>query len=240
MQIFWRIFTGLSLVIIGISAPALADHVVLQSDVDSYATGQLLEDPLSLVLDDGQRIVLLSDRGDVIHVEGPFNGVPDGIESDEFDLKKALTSLIDQPDQLHASLGSTRFVGSRISTSQYRPAWKLDPFETGSQCVMAGSQILFWRSDSQDELQLVIQRPGSAGTGEISWSAGESESEWPDSIPVVNGELYVIRRPGWMDNAMIRLAVLPATVVDNVESSVAWLAVNGCKTQAQILLKSLP
>ena len=121
MQIDWRLFTGLSLVIFGFSAPVLADHIVLQSDADKYSIGQLLQDPLSLLLDDGQRLVLLSDHGDVIDIEGPFTGVPSSSNPDEFDLKKALTSLIDNPDQLHASLGSTRFVGPRISAPQPRP-----------------------------------------------------------------------------------------------------------------------
>ena len=98
--------------------------------------------------------------------------------------------------------------------------------------------MTFWRANPRDELLLVIQRPGSAGTGEVYWSAGKSETKWPDKIPVADNELYVVRRPGYMESAMIRLVLLPAHVADNVDSSIAWLAVNGCKTQARLLLEA--
>lgn len=240
MQIVRQLCSGLVLVIAMIHSAVFADHIVLQSDTDEYSIGQVLQDPLTLLLNDGKHIVLMSEQGDVFDIDGPFTGAPNGSHPDEFDLKKALSSLIDQAAHRHASLGSTRLGGTRISAPEARPAWKLNPFETGSQCVIAGLPVRFWRTEPNDELLLVMQRPGSVGTGEIFWPAGKSESDWPESIPIADDELYVVRRPGWMQNAMIRLKILPAAVTDNVESSVAWLAVNGCKSQAEMLLDAVP
>ena len=218
---------------------ARADHIVLHSDATSLWQGQLIVEHTPLVLQDGERVVLLSEYGDLLEILGPFEGLPKGVEIDDFNMKDALSNLIDAPSQLHATLGSTRFAGILSQQDDSMPVWNLDPFSSGTQCISEREDVLFWRAAAEESLLLALQRPGSDGSGDVNWMEDQATARWPKEIPLIHGELYVLRRPGWMENAMIRIAVLPKSVVENPNATIAWLAINGCKRQAQAVNSSL-
>lgn len=222
-----------------IAAVAHADFVVLQSDTPGYAVGEVLAEDAGLSLGENERVVLLSDDGDVIEVRGPHDGVPKGAEARDLDIRNALAQLIVSADSMHTTLGSTR--GSRTggSAPPDRDAWYLDPFYTGNQCVLDGADVRFWREDTKAALSLLMQRPGREGDGVVDWAAGEPTAAWPGNLPLVDGELYVLRRPGWLENAMIRIVVLEPGIAASGTATIAWLAVNGCREQASILLAKL-
>lgn len=230
---------GLLFVLAG--AVAQADYVVLRADAGQFAVGQVVETGATVALSDGERLLLLSDTGETIELVGPYDGLPRG-RVDNVDVKDALAHLIDSTDDLYAILGSTRGRGGTGPAVPQvdRDPWQLDPFSNGVQCVVDGEAASFWRASAKDPLALVIQRPGFEGDGVLSWPAGATTAPWPGEMPLVDGELYVLRRPGWMENAMIRIIVLPPMVARRLDTAIAWLAINGCKPQAEILLAELP
>lgn len=228
-----------AIAVFGSTAHTMADHVVLQSASEAYPQGQLIAENSIIELNEGESLVLMSDDSDVIEVSGPFRGIPTGTSSEDFDMRTALTDLINNPDNVYASLGSTRQSGIGSEANEQRPAWALDPFETGVQCTKSDLEPQFWRPDISAELMLIIQRPGTEGSGKLVWAAGESNAEWPVDLPMVDNELHVVRRPGWMENAMFRLVIIPDSVTRSLETSIAWMAIYGCKKQAQLLLRGL-
>jgi hypothetical protein len=222
-------------------AVAKADFVILESATPSFDVGQLLDDSDELTLVDAERIVLLSDDGEVIEINGPYAGPPRGTSSRPDDLRSALTHLVDNTDKLYATLGSTRSgIAHTGKQAAHVDPWQLDPFSSGTQCVIDGAAVLFRRMSDSEPLELLVQRPGVNGDGLLAWPAGEPLATWPDSVPIENGELYVLRRKGWLDNAMIRIVVLAPSVARSTEAAIAWLAINGCKWQSRLLLSRLP
>lgn len=221
---------------------AQADYVVLRADAEQFEVGQLLEDDARLVLRDGERLTLLSDDGDIIELSGPDNtSLPQGVPvTDQIRVRDALAHLIDNTESMYAVLGSTRGRAADPDPAADRDAWLLDPFTTGAQCVLKGEAVSFWRPSTKESLSLVIQRPGFDGTGELSWPVGAATAAWPADMPLLDRELYVLRRPGWMENAMIRIVVLPPDIAQRLETAIAWLAINGCRPQAELLLAELP
>jgi hypothetical protein len=219
---------------------AQADYVVLLADAEQFEVAQLLENDAALALRDGERLILLSDDGDVIELRGPYDGLPQGARPDQVDIKDALTHLIDNTDSMYAILGSTRGGPADADAAADRDPWQLDPFTNGVQCVVHGEAVSFWRASTKEPLSLVIQRPGFDGSGTLSWPAGTATAPWPKDMSLVNHELYVLRRSGWMENAMIRIVVLPPGIARRPETAIAWLAINGCKPQAERLLAELP
>lgn len=217
-----------------------ADFVVLQSDAAEFAVGRMLAGDTGVTLAEGESMVLLSDDGDVIEVNGPYDGLPQGIAAENLDIRNALAHLIDNADRMHTTLGSTRGSVTGRAPPPARDAWHLDPFYTGNQCVVDGAEVRFWRSDAAESLTLLMQRPGKAGDGNVSWAEGEQTAAWPPNLPLADDELYVLRRPGWMENAMIRIVVLEPGIEASGTAAVAWLAVNGCREQAAILFAALP
>ena len=228
-----------AIMMLGSTAHAIADYVVLQSESEVYPQGQLIAENSVIELNEGESLVLMSDGSDVIEVAGPFRGVPTGTNSQDFDLKTALTDLINNPNNVYASLGSTRQLNLNSKANEQRPAWALDPFDSGVQCVKSNSESRFWRPDNSADLMLVVQRPGTEGSGKIFWAAGESNAVWPAELPMVDNELHVVRRPGWMENAMFRLVIIPESIAKRVDTSIAWMATYGCKKQARLLLPGL-
>lgn len=214
---------------------AVADYVVIDTDANGVVQGQLIGAQSTLKLQDGERVVLLSESGDLVEMIGPSEGVPTGETLQNFNLRDALRKLIDAPSVLHTSLGSTRIANIPSRADDQRPVWHLDPFKSGIQCTHAGADVQFWRADAEEPLSMVVQRPGVSGGGDIAWPQGEQAAAWPPEVPLADEELYVVRRPGWMESAMIRIVILPETVVQNRQATIAWLAVNGCKRQARTL-----
>ncbi|HNP34708.1 MAG TPA: hypothetical protein PKK10_02540 [Woeseiaceae bacterium] len=236
-----KISTVFAVLLCSATAAAWADFVVLETDADAFRTGQLLAGDVTVSLGENERIVLLSADGSIVAISGPYEGVPRGRDAQDVDVRNALAHLIDNSDNLHATLGSTRAAPQRPGDPpDERDAWHLDPFSSGNQCVLSGRDVVFWRADDTAALQLVLQRPGKNGDGAIDWPTGASTASWPAAIPLVSGELYVVRRKGWMDNAMIRVVVLDSAISETLQTAIAWLAINGCRSQARILLRQLP
>jgi hypothetical protein len=222
-----------------LAVPVCADYVVLQTESELFGIGALLEDDAELRLADGERIILLSENGNVVEIHGPYEGLPEGNTVPEIDMRVALTNLIDNADDLHASLGSTR--GGVIFGGQtaHRDVWQLDALRSGRQCVVDGNAIEFWRADTGEELTLEMQRPGTEGVAVINWPVGVAEAPWPVSMPLVNEALYVLRRAGWTEAALIRVMVLNPEVVQHSQTAIAWLAAHGCSRQAELLMSDL-
>jgi hypothetical protein len=235
----YQILAGLAAAALTLTSPSGADHIVLVSEAESFENGQVLEDPLDVTLASGERLVLLSDRGDVLEINGPFAGRPNVLATDNFDVTDALARLIDNPDHVYARLGGTRTASTAVHARPEGVAWHLDPFASGGQCTVQDMTPVFRRPDTTGTLQLVLQRPGSAGSGKIEWATGAAEAQWPAEIPLRDDDLYVVRREGWVDGTLFRLAILPAPVRENLTSAIAWLAVHGCKAQAQALMREL-
>jgi len=118
-------------------------------------------------------------------------------------------------------------------------AWLLDALRSGRQCVVDGNAIEFWRADTGEELTLEMQRPGTEGVAVINWPVGVAEAPWPVSMPLVNEALYVLRRAGWTEAALIRVMVLNPEVVQHSQTAIAWLAAHGCSRQAELLMSDL-
>ena len=219
----------------GFARFAYGDYVVLETSASSINRGDLIDDRSPLTLESGERIVLMSDSGDILEMEGPSKGIPEGEKLENFNIREALRKLIDTPTELHTSLGSTRNIELISRGQELRPIWHLDPFASGTQCARAGSAVQFWRAETDNALSMVVQRPGISGSGPLEWQIDQHTSNWPKEIVLSNEELYVVRRPGWTESAMIRIVILPEPVIDNREATIAWLAVNGCKRQARAI-----
>lgn len=217
-----------------------AEHIVLLAETESFTVGQILPDPVNLDLESGERIVLLSDRGELLDISGPFVGTPVTPGSDDFNVRDALTNLIENPNNLHASLGGTRGSTSLLSAPSSGPVWRLDLLASGVQCSVEGEALVFARPAASGAAIYHVQRPGHEGTGVLRFEPDTREAAWPQNIPANSGESYVIRREGFLDSSLFRLALLPSIVLQNTEVSIAWLAANGCARQAARLMKSLP
>ena len=222
-----------------LAAPVFADYVVLESDAALFGIGALLADDTNLRLAEGERIVLVAESGDVLEIHGPYSGPPVGDTPQDIDVRDALTNLIENADNLHASLGSTRGGITLGKREKPRDAWQLDAFRSGRQCVVAGNAVELWRADISERLTLEIQRPGVEGTASIDWHAGEAEVPWPATLPITNDALYVLRRSGWTEAAMIHVLVLEEAVIRHRQAAIAWLAAHGCRSQAELLMSQL-
>lgn len=216
---------------------ALADYVVLESNTEQFAPGQLVSDPRALDLPAGAQLVLMSRQGQTLSLDGSAGSTEKSGQSDT-DIKLMLANLVNYTRDEHVSLGGTRG-GIDTSADNDTPLWSLNPYISGIQCVIDGGSLLVYRSDTSTDLELTVNRPGTDVSGILKWSKGQHETQWPDEVPVFNGERYVIKRAGWMASSLIQLQSVPETIAEQQATAVAWLAANKCVPQAEKSLNML-
>ena len=216
---------------------ALADYVVLESNSEQFPPGQLVVDPALLDIPTGTQLLLMSQQGQTLSLDGSATGTVTAERTDT-ELKLMLANLVDHTRDEHVSLGGTRG-GIDTSGDPAAPLWKLNPNISGIQCVIDGGSLLVYRSDTTTDLELTVSQPGTEVAGILKWLKGQHETRWPQEVSVVDGERYVIKRAGWMESSVVQLQSIPAAIANQQAAAVAWLAANKCVAQAEKLLTVL-
>ena len=216
---------------------ALADYVVLESNSEQFIPGQIVTDLDAVEVGADTQLVLMSREGQTLSIDGSLGTAGESASSSAA-IKLMLANLVTRTRDEHVSLGGTRG-GMDSSSDNDTPVWSLNPYISGIQCVIERVNAHVYRTDTGTDLELTVSRPGTNDSGLLNWSEGEHETEWPDEVPVVDGERYVIKREGWMESSVLQLQSIPEIAIDKETAAVAWLAAKKCIPQAEKLLNML-
>jgi hypothetical protein len=229
----------------GAAAPALAtEHVVLESNAPRYAAGDILADDAAIVLESGQTVVLAAENGDLIRVEGPFSGRPQGSTPAGIDLRQAVRQLVGGSETELAGLGGVRGRADSADAAHVedmRPSpWLIHAELTGSQCYVEDRPTEIWRNETGDGAEFEIREVATSRTATIRWPAGSHETRWPADLPPRSGEVYLVRRTDQLrSGTSIKVYSLEPGAADNGYAAAAWLAARGCTDQARLALAKL-
>lgn len=240
-----RIETAKVLPLVSLAAALLAgsaraaEIVVLESNTTRYAVGQKLEANAPLTLSDGQTIVLATDDGRVLVVQGPHEGPAAGKPPTQNRLRRLLTQLFGLGRPQVEGLGGVRG-GLENNPQDRRPnAWLIHAERTSDQCVIRGEPVRFWREDPHGVAHSTIIDLASGASAQLDWS-DQGRADWPLAAGPQDHRIYLVRPAGALRSAAIRLHVLASGVAGKGLTTVAWLAATGCVAQARILLREVP
>ena len=237
------VFLGICLA----SAALAAELVVIESTSPDHIIGDVLDAETNIVLDEDVEIMLITEDGLVISLAGPYVGLPGGDKTPGVSgALDALGRLVGYAETEAGDIGGVRgdaqgedLLVQEVDDHRTSP-WLLHTAITGPQCVRADDEEPgYWREQNDADERLEVKRVTSGETVTIVWQAGDSIVAWPEALPLVADEMYLLRLGDRLRSTNLLLREVPAAVGDAGVAMVAFLAAEGCLSQARMELKRL-
>ena len=242
--------TRVCVVLLGIclaTTALAAELVVIESTSPDHKIGDILDAETDVELGEDAAIMLIAEDGLVISLTGPYVGPPGG---DEMPVTPgaldALGRLVGYADTESEDIGGVRgdaqsddFLVQEVDDHR-TSAWLLHTAITGPQCIIAGdAKPQYWREHSNADQRFEVKRVTSGEMVTIAWQAGDNTVVWPDALPLAANEMYLLRLGDQLRSTNLLLREVPAAVGDGGVAMVAFLAAEGCLSQARMELKRL-
>ncbi|HUK61551.1 MAG TPA: hypothetical protein VLV50_20125 [Stellaceae bacterium] len=218
----------------GIAGAASASELVVVSTHGLRLTpGQTVDGSQSVKLDDGQQVTFLAPNGQVIEIDGPFNGAPDSqVRGGGTDAASAVTALLTERQARTSEVGVVR----GENDVRLPDPWVVDVTHPGTSCVISGHEVVLWRSQDLAATQVSIAPADRSWSVSGNWPASADRLAMPQSLPLKDRTSYVINIGGKL--APVTVRVIPASV-SNDAMRASWMAEVGCDNQASALLTML-
>lgn len=231
------IFLTLVVAIHGWSGTAGAEGVVLSSTAPGMTVGRVIADDETLRLPDDTLTTLLLPSGQILKLNGPYEGkavaaAPAG--------STKTTALGDWQGLDVSSLGGTR--GDLLADARLPAAASpltVDASVAGTWCVGPETALHLARPADRTHTTLLLEDTASGARATVSWT-DDAEQPWPASLPVRDGTTLLAR---WGEGAVahpVRFRMIEEG--DRSGSAVLrvmhW-ALAGCYRQAAPYLRAL-
>ena len=217
---------GLSLLA---SAAEAAQYVVVEARGVNIKVGAIVDPTKPLVLKQGQHLTLVSDSGQTIKLDGPYEKAP--IASQGVQLAAAIGALASNNSGRLGEIGTTRAAGK---VDLPKP-WLLDAVHPGSECLLDGQQPVLWRPAADVSADVVVMPADRSWKAETTWPRGETELEMKADMGVHGDASYFVSVNG--NETAIAINSVPASL-SNDQMRAAWMLQKGCGPQAEALLRA--
>jgi hypothetical protein len=220
------------------TSAAAAEIVVIESNSPRFVAGQLLDDSAPIELAAGQSLLIVTEDGRVVRLDGPYDGPAVGPAPDAGAVRRAVERLVNAGEPRVGGVGAVRGdedAGSGVDT---RPdPWLVHAERDGEQCARNGRPLELWREDAARSIAVEVEDAVSGLAATTRWDAGAHRAVWPERIAGIDGHIYVIRLDASDRSTAVRLRILEGSVDSSPLTAAAWLAAKGCTAQAALLLR---
>ena len=231
---------GLLLAVLPMLARA-QDYVVIESSVPALAVGATLAAGAPLDLPDKARVVLLTSSGQVLAVNGPFQGPPPATtgtsEAGADDLLKIIPTLLGNADS-RQSLGAVRGTDATWRADNAKSlgdVTAIDATDGGDVCLFDGQPAeLIHNPSNAGPMNIESMSNGAKAT--VTWASGALHQSWPESLPLGDGDTILFEGGGDNATAMATIHLLPANPAASDLARAAQMADAGCDDQARLLI----
>ncbi|CAK0748199.1 putative SH3 domain-containing protein [Azospirillaceae bacterium] len=213
---------------------AKADAVVIRTTAPSLKAGQMVKTGEKVSLPAGATATLVGKDGKTISLTGPFNGLAEsgGGGGGDPQVVAALSRLLTAKGTETSTLGATRSASG---------ASKDDPYVViptdGDHCQVANAPAVMKRAIGIADEEIIITPEGGEPIT-VAWAAGELELLWPEAAAMKDKGVYFVKVPGRSKPWRIVTHVASKPMSSPV-ATVAWMADQGCRRQALVLLNQL-
>ena len=214
-------------------AAAASELVVVSTHGLKLTPGQTVDGSQALTLTESQQVTFLTASGQVVEIDGPFNGAPDSqVKGGGGDTASAVAALLTEHQARTSEVGVVR----GENEVKLPEPWVVDVTHPGTSCVIAGRPVVLWRSADLASTQVSIAPADRSWSVSGTWPASSSQLAMPETLPLRDRTSYIINIGGKM--APVTVRVIPASV-SNDAMRASWMAEVGCDNQADALLASL-
>lgn len=210
-------------------AAEAAQYVVVEARGINLKVGAIVDPTKPLVLKQGQHLTLVSDSGQTIKLDGPYEKAP--IASQGVQLAAAFGALASNNSGRLGEIGTTRAAGK---VDLPKP-WLLDAVHPGSECLLEGQQPVLWRPAADVSADVVVMPADRSWKAETTWPSGDTELGMKADMGVHGDASYFISVNG--NETAVSISSVPASLSTD-QMRAAWMLQKGCGPQAEALLRA--
>lgn len=215
-------------VVLPLCAAEAAQYVVSEARGIGISVGTVIDPTKALILKQGQHLTLISEDGDTIKLDGPYQKAPAAAQGVQ--LSEAIGGLITERNARTSQLGTTR--GTTPKPPLPGP-WFIDATSSGSACLPQGEAPVLWRPVDQTQAALVIAPADRSWKADASWPAGQAALKLDPSLGMHGDASYFVDVDG--AESAISITTVPSVLATD-KMRAAWMIDKGCGRQAAALL----
>lgn len=219
--------------VIGLSllagAAQAAQYVVVEARGVNLKVGSIVDPTKPLVLKQGQHLTLVSDSGQTIKLDGPYEKAP--VASQGVQLAAAFGALASNNNGRLGEIGTTRAAGK---VDLPRP-WLLDAVHPGNECLLEGQQPVLWRPAADSAADVAIMPADRSWKAQTNWPRGATQLPVKNDMGVHGDASYFVSVNG--NETAISISTVPASLTTD-QMRAAWMLQKGCGPQAEALLRA--
>jgi hypothetical protein len=206
-----------------------AQYIVVEARGVALAVGSVVDPTKPLVLKQGQHLTLISDTGQTIKLDGPFEKAP--VAAQGVQLAAAFGSLVTNQNGRTGEIGTTR--GTNVA---HLPApWLIDATRSGTVCLREGDAPVLWRPAASVQADVVVMAADRSWKAEANWPRGMDRLDVKPDMGVHGNASYFISVNG--SEQAISVSTVPRALA-NDQMRAAWMIQKGCNQQAEALMRS--
>ena len=225
-----RILFGLLFVLVPLSAANAAQYVVVEARGVAIAVGSIVDPTKPLVLKQGQHLTLVSDSGQTIKLDGPYQKAPAAEQGVQ--LAAAFTGLVTERNARMGEIGTTR---GAVPKALLPAPWLIDATSSGGACLLQGQAPVLWRPTAATPVDVIITPSDRSWRAQTKWSPGADRLRLTSDLGVHGDASYFISLNG--SEVAITISSVPS-VLSTDQMRAAWMIQKGCDRQAQALLSA--
>jgi len=229
MKMHRAILAGLLALPLLASAAVAAQYVVVEARGIGMKVGTIIDPTKPLVLQQGQHLTLISDGGQTIKLDGPYQKAP--VAEQGVQLAAAIGALATNSNGRLGEIGTTRGVGTATLPSP----WLIDATRSGSACLQQGQTPVLWRPASAQAANLVIMPADRSWKAQADWPRGDDRLVVKPDMGVHGEASYFVVLNG--NESAVSVATVPAALSTD-QLRAAWMIQKGCTAQAEALIRS--
>jgi len=224
--------TALALSLAFAGAANATQFVVLDAKGSIATTmppGSVVDDA-SLDIPDHDQLTVMNASGESIQVRGPHKGPIAAPSSGDPGVLDRLSAVM---KDRQATFGATRGPSFTLAPGAKKDdAWSIDATFSGTFCVFDGRPTQLWKPVGE-AATVSVNDDTTGKSASIAWPAATALVQWPDSLPIVDGDRYTISIG--TERRTITLKKVAKAGNEGIGSLLAAGA--GCTSQAQDLVK---
>ncbi|HUK58565.1 MAG TPA: hypothetical protein VLV50_04980 [Stellaceae bacterium] len=184
------------------------------------------------------RVVLISDAGQVVTINGPFSGPPPAPNGPGVPGDRATHVLSALLNHTQTELGVARAVESHWRDNAVAtPAdvYAIDASDGGDICLADPAHAVVMHDPAAAGDMSVKSLTGD-GAAKLTWTKGAVRQAWPASFQLADGDMVSFEMAGQDVAAIATIHILPSQDPGGDVARAMALAQAGCTDQARLLL----
>jgi hypothetical protein len=213
-----------------LSSAQAAQFVVVEARRVGIAVGSVLDPTQPLILKQGQHLTLISDSGETIKIDGPYQKAPASEQGVK--LAAAFAGLATAQGARMGEIGTTR--GAAAPKPPLPEPWVIDATSVGSVCLLQGQAPVLWRPVAKTAARLTIMPTDRSWKAQTTWPDGAAKLRLSPRLGVHGEASYFVAVNG--TESPIMITTVPAILASDAMRA-AWMVQKGCERQAEALLR---